>query len=124
MMIFFFFFFGLIFPDKQEDPVVTEGEFQVNNNTFKLVLKENVTWYDALELCKKNDMDLASVADAYQQAVLTVHVSKAQRPLWIGLFSKNVKVSILCIHTQTKHHTSMSQSKCKSGKTKQGWQRF
>lgn len=81
--------------------MVTEGEFQINSNTFKLVLKENVTWYEARALCKKNNMDLASVADAYEQAVLTVNVSKAQHPLWIGLFSENVKASFLCIHTQT-----------------------
>ncbi|KAB5559385.1 hypothetical protein PHYPO_G00028380 [Pangasianodon hypophthalmus] len=77
------------YADKQEESGVTENEFQANNNTFKVVLKENVTWYEALELCKKNGMDLASVADTYQQAVLTVHVSKAQHPLWIGLFSEN-----------------------------------
>ncbi|XP_060797712.1 lymphocyte antigen 75 [Neoarius graeffei] len=77
------------YADKKEDPVVTEGEFQINSNTFKLVLKENVTWYEARALCKKNNMDLASVADAYEQAVLTVNVSKAQHPLWIGLFSEN-----------------------------------
>lgn len=103
-----FFFYILIiifFPDKQEDPGVTEGEFQANNNTFKVVLKENVTWYDALELCKKNGMDLASVADAYQQAVLTVHVSRAREPLWIGLFSGNVKVSYSCIYTHTHKQT-------------------
>lgn len=87
--------------DKQEDPVVEEGEFQANNNTFKMVLKESVTWYEALELCKKNGMNLASVADAYQQAVLSVRVSKARSPLWIGLYSENVKVSYLCIHTHT-----------------------
>ncbi|KAI5101821.1 lymphocyte antigen 75, partial [Silurus meridionalis] len=89
------------YADKPEDPVVIEGEFQVNNNTFKLVLKENVTWYDALELCKKNGMSLASVADAHQQAVLTVHVNKARRPLWIGLFSENDKQFHWTDHTHT-----------------------
>ncbi|KAK3561497.1 hypothetical protein QTP86_005998 [Hemibagrus guttatus] len=60
------------YADKQEDPVVEEeGEFQANNYTFKVVLKENVTWPEALELCRKNKMELASVADAYQQALLT-----------------------------------------------------
>lgn len=93
----YLFIFG---SDKQEDPVVEAGEFQANNYTFKVVLKENVTWFEAQALCKKNKMDLASVADAYQQAWLSVHVSKAQHPLWIGLFSENVKVS-LCIQTHT-----------------------
>lgn len=92
--------FGLILSDKQEDPVVTEDAFQVNNNTFKLVLMENVTWNEALGLCKKNSMDLASVADAHQQAELSVRVSKAGTPLWIGLFSKDVNASCLCTHKQ------------------------
>ncbi|XP_053490898.1 lymphocyte antigen 75 [Ictalurus furcatus] len=89
------------YADKQEEPGVTEGEFQANNNTFKVVLKENVTWYDALELCKKNGMDLASVADAYQQAVLTVHVSRAREPLWIGLFSGNDQLYQWTDHSHT-----------------------
>lgn len=96
--------------------MVTEDTFQVNNNTFKVVLMENVTWYEALELCKKNNMDLASVADAHQQAVLSVRVSKAGSPLWIGLFSVNVNVFFLCIHLN-KHYTLLSQSKYQSGNT-------
>lgn len=79
-----------------------EGEFKVINDTFKVVLKENVTWEEALVLCKSTGMDLASVADAYQQAVLTIRVSNLGNPLWIGLFSKNVTVSYLCIDTHTR----------------------
>ncbi|XP_060735001.1 lymphocyte antigen 75 [Tachysurus vachellii] len=89
------------YADKQEDPVVEEGEFQANNKTFKMVLKESVTWYEALDLCKKNGMDLASVADAYQQAVLTVHVSKARSPLWIGLYSENDELYQWTDHSHT-----------------------
>lgn len=90
-----------------------EGQFEVNNNTFQVVLKENVTWFGALELCKRNGMDLASVADAYQQAVLTVRVSKAGSPLWIGLFSENVNVFYFCIHVYTSTTLLLSQSKWK-----------
>ncbi|TSS35876.1 Lymphocyte antigen 75 [Bagarius yarrelli] len=89
------------YADKPEDPKETEGDFQANNITFKVVLKENMTWYEALEFCKKNNMDLASVADAYQQAVLTVHVSKARHPLWIGLFSENGELYHWTDHSHT-----------------------
>ncbi|XP_058256916.1 lymphocyte antigen 75 isoform X1 [Hemibagrus wyckioides] len=89
------------YADKQEDPVVEEGEFQANSYTFKVVLKENVTWFEAEELCKKNKMDLASVADAYQQALLSVRVSKAQHPLWIGLFSENDELYHWTDHSHT-----------------------
>ncbi|KAL6469196.1 hypothetical protein MHYP_G00227200 [Metynnis hypsauchen] len=77
------------YADKQETPVESEKEFQVNSHTFKLVLKDNVTWLEAWESCKTNRMDLASVADAYLQAVLTVNVSKFGHPLWIGLYSED-----------------------------------
>lgn len=80
----------LFFLDKHKKFEITEHEFKANNKTFKVLLKNDMTWYDALALCKRNGMDLASVADTYQQAVLSVLVSKAQYPFWIGLFSNDV----------------------------------
>lgn len=75
------------YADKPEEPSISSAPFQVLNHTYQLVLKENMTWMDARTLCSESKMELASVADALQQAVLTVNVSRLGKPLWIGLYS-------------------------------------
>lgn len=72
-----------------------EEEFTADNHTFKVLLEKNVTWMDALQLCREQNMTLASVANAYIQAVLTVHANRRRQPLWIGLFSVDVRVKLL-----------------------------
>uniref|UniRef100_A0A673JXZ9 Lymphocyte antigen 75 n=1 Tax=Sinocyclocheilus rhinocerous TaxID=307959 RepID=A0A673JXZ9_9TELE len=77
-----------ISPDEQKEPE-HKDDFTVHNHTFKVVQQGNLTWIEALQLCRSYNMDLASVPDAYVQAVLTVEVSRRGQPLWIGLFSED-----------------------------------
>lgn len=83
----------MISADKPEEQVLTrEEDFEADNHTFKVVLEKNLTWIDALQLCREQNMTLASVANAYIQAQLTVRVNRRRQPLWIGLFSVDVRV--------------------------------
>ncbi|XP_030627234.1 lymphocyte antigen 75 [Chanos chanos] len=77
------------YTDKPEVPVVSDAQFEVDGHVFKLVRKQNLTWTEARELCREEGMDLASVANALVQAVLSVNVSRAGTPMWIGLFSED-----------------------------------
>ncbi|XP_036401558.1 lymphocyte antigen 75 [Megalops cyprinoides] len=76
------------YADKPEEPWVPEGRFQVKEHTYK-ILQKSMTWFMARDECGKEDMDLASISDIYQQVNLSVTASRFNGSLWIGLFSED-----------------------------------
>ncbi|KAM4744956.1 lymphocyte antigen 75 [Anableps anableps] len=72
----------------EKNTVIAEQSFQLKNYSFLLVSK-NLTWFEALEYCRSKDMYPASVPDSFIQSHLSVNVSRAGTPMWIGLFSED-----------------------------------
>ncbi|XP_065736988.1 lymphocyte antigen 75 isoform X2 [Phocoena phocoena] len=64
----------------------TSETVKYQNNLYKIMLK-TLTWTDALKECQKENMQLVSITDPYQQAFLTVQAVLRNTSLWIGLSS-------------------------------------
>ncbi|XP_068101743.1 lymphocyte antigen 75 [Hyperolius riggenbachi] len=69
-------------------PADVPEDITYKNKAYK-VLQRNMTWYQALEECKSKNMELVSITDLYQMSFITVTVSQANQPLWIGLNSRD-----------------------------------
>ncbi|KAK6485123.1 lymphocyte antigen 75 [Huso huso] len=73
---------------KAQEPDVSNATLQFEGHTYKII-KQNLTWYDALVQCRAEKMELTSISETYQQAFLTVTVNSFTQPAWIGLFSED-----------------------------------
>lgn len=62
------------------------------NVSYTVILK-NLTWFEALQECLQNNMQLVSITEQYQQAFLATQATPPDDPLWIGLSSKDVRSS-------------------------------
>ncbi|KAH0621416.1 hypothetical protein JD844_022704 [Phrynosoma platyrhinos] len=60
------------------------------NRTY-ILINGSMTWYMAFKTCKENGADLASIADHYHQAFLTIIVNRLGYSHWIGLFISDVE---------------------------------
>nr|XP_048282061.1 secretory phospholipase A2 receptor [Myodes glareolus] len=57
---------------------------EFGNRTYKII-RANLTWYTARRTCLMHGAELASIADDFQQAFLTVVLSRLGHAHWIGL---------------------------------------
>ncbi|MGH0159600.1 UNVERIFIED_CONTAM: hypothetical protein FKN15_037755 [Acipenser sinensis] len=103
--------------NKAQEPDVSNATLQFHGHTYKII-KQNLTWYDALVQCRAEKMELSSISEPYQQAFLTVTINRFRQPAWIGLFSEDtlmLKLSIRDEHEndflkqQLKHFSSIAK---------------
>ncbi|XP_012583650.1 PREDICTED: lymphocyte antigen 75 [Condylura cristata] len=66
----------------------TSETVKYKNNLYKIIMK-NLSWFDALVECQKENMHLVSITDPFQQAFLTVQAVLRNASLWIGLSSQD-----------------------------------
>ncbi|KAM4697889.1 lymphocyte antigen 75 [Rhinophrynus dorsalis] len=69
----------------ETQPVVPE-DVEYEGHKYKII-KKNLTWYNALVECNKQNMQMVSTTDQYQIAFTVVQVVRLGHPMWIGLSS-------------------------------------
>lgn len=73
------------------------------------VISGNLSWYNAMVMCRENHFDLVSIMDAYHQAFLTVLVNRLGAPHWIGLHSE---LAVCVLHKSVLSHFSAAVAFC------------
>ncbi|XP_077176073.1 lymphocyte antigen 75 [Paroedura picta] len=87
---------ALVICQRKKDAVPAENQTEEMSNitvsylnvSYIIILK-NLTWYDALQECQLNNMQLVSITEQYQQAFLAAKAAQHNYQLWIGLSSKD-----------------------------------
>ena len=70
---------------------------EFGNRTYKII-RANMTWYTARRTCLMHGAELVSIADNFQQAFLTVVLSRLGHAHWIGLSTTDVGVQSPASH--------------------------
>ncbi|XP_048048546.1 C-type mannose receptor 2-like isoform X2 [Megalobrama amblycephala] len=66
-------------------PCINEQCFICNNNKL-ILIKENLTWPEALRYCRQNHVDLVSVhSEEIQRRVMNVVKQESMEAVWLGL---------------------------------------
>lgn len=100
MLVFYFPLTFLLVADISKPPTHSyhhplPANIEYRGRSYRVV-SGNMSWYDAMNMCKENDSDLVSITDAYHQAFLTVLVNRLGVPHWIGLHSQDVCIHPIC----------------------------
>ena len=69
--------------------VSTKTFHKLGNDSYKLVAQK-MRWDEARRQCQADDADLASILNPITHAYITLHISKHNEPVWIGLNSNMV----------------------------------
>ncbi|XP_016324044.1 secretory phospholipase A2 receptor-like [Sinocyclocheilus anshuiensis] len=65
---------------------------EYKNHSYRII-HGNLSWYQAQKTCLEKGAALVSITDPFQQAYLTVLISRLEAPHWIGLYSTDDGIS-------------------------------
>lgn len=63
---------------------------EYKNHSYRII-HGNLSWYEAQKACLEKGAALVRITDPYQQAYLNVLINRLEAPLWIGLYSTDVR---------------------------------